>query len=73
MLRCKSAGSYTDENMMLVPRLQFMCIEVAREAEGLGPAASEAALGEALPRRRAEAPRCCTWEVLHMGGRGWVR
>lgn len=54
MLRCKSAGSYTDENMMLVPRLQFMCIEVAREAEGLGPAASEAALAECMSVIRDE-------------------
>ena len=54
LLRCKSAGSYTDENMMLVPRLQFMCIEVAREAEGLGPAASEAALAECMSVIRDE-------------------
>lgn len=54
MLRCRSAGSYTDENMMLVPRLQFMCIEVAREGEGLGPAGSEAALAECMSVIRGE-------------------
>ena len=48
MLRCESAGGYTDENMMLVPRLQFMCVEVAREAESLGLMASEVALTECM-------------------------
>lgn len=48
MLRCDSSGGYTDENMMLVPRLQFMCVEVAREAEGHGMLASEVALTECM-------------------------
>ena len=70
MLRCESNGGYTDENMMLVPRLQFMCIEVAREIEGLGAAASEAALAECMSvirdaLRSADASSRTVLQQLH--------
>ena len=53
MLRRDSSRSY-DAEALLVPRLQFTCMEVAREAEGLGQEASVYALSERLGELRKE-------------------
>ena len=50
----RDAFDRADAEALLVPRLQFTCIEVAREAEGLGQEASVYALSERLGELRKE-------------------
>jgi hypothetical protein len=48
LLRADSSEGYTQDNVIIVTRLQFTCIELAREAERLNDGASERGLRDFL-------------------------